>query len=91
MVVYNFSYLGKAAFVGAALLMTLSLEVASAADVAKPRGQDKIEVQTGNGAVKGKIIRPESSKEKPGDIGRRAHTPLEIFVPDRPIKPPRNF
>jgi hypothetical protein len=46
-------------------------------------------IQTEHGPVKGKIVSPESSIEKPGDIGKRAHTPLEIVVPEKPIEPPK--
>ena len=35
-----------------------------------------------------KIVQPESSKEKPGDVGKRAHTPLEVIIPEKPIEPP---
>jgi hypothetical protein len=31
----------------------------------------------------GKISTPESSAEKPGDVGTQAHTNIEIFVPNR--------
>ena len=31
----------------------------------------------------GQISTPESSSEKPGDVGMRAHTNIEIFVPNR--------
>ena len=31
----------------------------------------------------GQISTPESSAEKPGDVGMRAHTNIEIFVPNR--------
>jgi hypothetical protein len=29
----------------------------------------------------GHVVIPESSVEKPGDVGKRAHTNIEIFVP----------
>ncbi|HVZ54787.1 MAG TPA: hypothetical protein VG986_22665 [Pseudolabrys sp.] len=45
-------------------------------------------IQTEHGPVKGKIVQPESSKEKPGDVGKRVHTPLEVIIPDKPIEPP---
>ena len=45
-------------------------------------------IQTDHGPVKGKIVRPESSIEKPGDVGKRAHTPLEVVIPEKPIAPP---
>jgi hypothetical protein len=31
----------------------------------------------------GQIATPESSIEKPGDVGMRAHTNIQIFVPNR--------
>jgi hypothetical protein len=31
----------------------------------------------------GQVLTPESSNEKPGDIGVRAHTNIEIFRPNR--------
>ncbi len=37
---------------------------------------------------------PRSSIERPGDVGVRGHTNLEIFVPDRPVSPqppPKEF
>ena len=45
-------------------------------------------IQTEHGPVKGRIVTPESSKEKPGDVGKRVHTPLEVIIPDKPIEPP---
>lgn len=30
----------------------------------------------------GQVVIPQSSVEKPGDIGKRAHTNIEIFVPN---------
>lgn len=49
---------------------------------------DTVIIQTEHGPVKGRIVRPESSKEKPGDVGKRAHTPLEVIIPGKPIEPP---
>jgi hypothetical protein len=57
--------------------------------IAADTGERDVIIQTEHGPVKGKIVRPESSKEKPGDIGKRAHTPLEVVIPDKPIEPPR--
>ncbi len=30
----------------------------------------------------GQVVIPQSSVEKPGDVGKRAHTNIEIFVPN---------
>jgi hypothetical protein len=49
-----------------------------------------VTIQTNQGPVKGKIVRPKSSVEGPDDIGKRAHTPLEVIVPEKPIEPPGN-
>ena len=77
---------------GISLLATLQFACVMQATAGEKSDDGRtVIIQTEHGPVKGKIVQPESSKEKPGDIGQRAHTPLEIFVPDRPIKPPRNF
>ncbi len=56
---------------------------------AEQSGSDNsVIIQTEHGPVKGKIVRPESSREKPGDVGKRVHTPLEVVVPEKPIEPP---
>ena len=60
---------------------------AFAADTAPP-DQREIEIQTEQGPVKGKIVSPPASIEKPEDIGKRVHPPLRVFVPDRPVSPP---
>ena len=43
----------------------------------------------------GQVSTPESSLEKPGDTGVRAHTNTQIFIPNRGAagtqKPPGNF
>ena len=38
----------------------------------------------------GQVVIPESSVEKPGDVGKRAHTNIEIFVtrPGTVLTPP---
>ena len=43
---------------------------------------------TGNGYAQlppgtGQVSTPESSVEKPGDAGLRAHTNIQIFIPDQ--------
>jgi hypothetical protein len=60
-----------------------------AAAVAADSGdKGTVTIQTDRGPVKGRIVRPKSSDEKPEDIGKRAHTPLEVIVPDKPVEPP---
>jgi hypothetical protein len=58
---------------------------ASAADTGD---SGTVTIRTDQGPVKGRIVRPKSSVEKPEDIGKRAHTPLEVIVPEKPIEPP---
>ncbi len=36
----------------------------------------------------GTIVIPDSSIEKPGDIGRRVHTHSRVLIPDVPVEPP---
>jgi hypothetical protein len=36
----------------------------------------------------GQVVIPESSVEKPGDVGKRGHTNIEIFVPRPGLTPP---
>jgi hypothetical protein len=50
-----------------------------------------VELQTRHGPVKGRLVTPRSSKEKPGSAGKRAHTPLRVIVPDEPVEPPRGI
>jgi hypothetical protein len=40
------------------------------------------------GATSPRVIVPESSREKPGDVGKRAHTHYEILDTHGPITPP---
>lgn len=71
-----------------AIIVAASLQLDREA-IAADSGERDVIIQTEHGPVKGKIVRPESSKEKPGDLGKRAHTPLEVVVPEKPIEPPR--
>jgi len=41
--------------------------------------------------VSGKVITPDSSIEKPGDLGKRAHTNIQVFVPTKPFKNAQPF
>lgn len=74
---------------GIALLAALQFACVMQA-TAGEKGDDgrTVIIQTEHGPVKGKIVQPESSKEKPGDVGKRAHTPLEVIIPEKPIEPP---
>jgi len=38
----------------------------------------------------GQIVTPPSGIEKPGDVGKRAHTNVEIFVPNGGSAPPNS-
>lgn len=82
--VYWLSLIGRI-LVAASLQLGLGTN-AFAAD--QPASDGTVTIQTEHGPVKGKIVRPESSIEKPGDVGKRAHTPLEFVVPEKPIEPP---
>jgi kumamolisin len=37
-------------------------------------------------SVSGKVFTPDSSIEKPSDIGKRAHTNIKLFLPNEPMK-----
>jgi hypothetical protein len=51
-------------------------------------------LSAGNGHARlaptgGQVVTPGSSIEKPGDVGVRAHTNIQLFIPDRsPPGPP---
>ena len=36
--------------------------------------------------VSGKVFTPDSSIEKPSDLGKRAHTNIQLFLPTEPMK-----
>ena len=73
---------------GFVLLATLQLACVHATAGDKDSDGHTVIIQTEHGPVKGRIVQPESSKEKPGDVGKRAHTPLEVIIPEKPIEPP---
>lgn len=74
---------------GFVTVATFQFAAAQQISAAERSGNDNtVIIQTEHGPVKGKIVRPESSKEKPGDVGKRVHTPLEVIVPEKPIEPP---
>jgi hypothetical protein len=74
---------------GCVTAATFLLAAARDVSAAEQSGSDNsVIMQTEHGPVKGRIVRPESSKEKPGDVGKRVHTPLEIVVPEKPVEPP---
>jgi subtilase family serine protease len=41
--------------------------------------------------VSGKVFTPDSSIERPGDIGLRAHTNVHVFLPTEPLQDVRSF
>jgi hypothetical protein len=40
-----------------------------------------------NSSGAGQVLIPPSNVENPADVGNRAHTNVEVFVPEKPIAP----
>jgi hypothetical protein len=78
--------IGKWFAVATVFAVAATIGPASAADLVL---QQRHAAETQSGSVHGRLIRPESSIERPEDKGKRAHTPLRVIVPDHPIEPPR--
>jgi kumamolisin len=41
--------------------------------------------------ISGKVFTPDSSIEKPGDLGKRAHTTIRVFLPTQPLQNAQPF
>ena len=41
--------------------------------------------------VSGKVFTPDSSIEKPGDVGKRAHTNIKLFMPAKALRDAQPF
>jgi hypothetical protein len=74
-------------FAASVALALLAGNATLAADLA-PDADHRAAAVTSQSSAYGRIVRPESDIERPGDVGRRMHTPLRVLIPDRPVVPP---